>query len=47
MIAEKMETVADFIFMGFKITTDGDCSHKIERCLLLERKAMTQTQIVY
>ena len=36
-----METVADFIFLGSKITTDGDCSHEIKRHLLLERKAMT------
>ena len=35
-----METVRDFIFMGSKITVDGDCSHKVKRCLLLERKAM-------
>ena len=35
------ETVADFIFGGSKITADGDCSHKIKRCLLLERKVMT------
>ena len=40
-MAEKMETVTDFIFLGSKITVDGDCSHKIKRCLLLERKAMT------
>ena len=38
---EKMETVADFIFLGSKITADGDYSHEIKRCLLLERKAMT------
>ena len=38
---ETMETVTDFIFMGFKITADGDCSHEIKRCLLLGRKAMT------
>ena len=38
---ETMETVADFIFLGSKITTDGDCSHEIKRCLLLRRKAMT------
>ena len=38
---EKMETVTDFIFLGSKITTDGDCSHKIKRHLLLGRKAMT------
>ena len=35
------ETVADFIFGGSKITADGGCSHEIQRCLLLERKAMT------
>ena len=37
---ETMETVADFIFGGSKITADGDCSHEIKRCLLLRRKAM-------
>ena len=36
-----METVADFIFLGSKITVDGDCSHEIKRRLLLARKAMT------
>ena len=36
-----MERVRDFIFLGFKITADGDCSHEIKRHLLLERKAMT------
>ena len=36
-----METVTDFIFLGSKITVDGDCSHEIKRCLLLRRKAMT------
>ena len=36
----KMETVADFIFLGSKITADDDCSHEIKRCLLLRRKAM-------
>ena len=36
-----MEAVTDFLFLGFKITTDGDCSHEIRRCLLLGRKAMT------
>ena len=35
-----MEVVADFIFLGFKITSDGDCSHEIKSCLLLGRKAM-------
>ena len=38
---EKMETVADFIFLDSKITAESDCSHKIKRCLLLGRKAMT------
>ena len=38
---ETMEMVTDFIFLSFKITEDGDCSHKIKRCLLLGRKAMT------
>ena len=37
---ETMETVRDFIFLGSKITADGDCSHKIKRCLLLGRQAM-------
>ena len=36
-----METVTDFIFLGSKITVDGDCSHEIKVCLLLIRKAMT------
>ena len=38
---ETVETVRDFIFLGSKITADGDCSHEIRRCLLLGRKAMT------
>ena len=38
---ERMETVRDLIFLGSKITADGDCSHEIKRCLLLWRKAMT------
>ena len=38
---ETVETVADFIFRGSKITADGDCSHEIKRCLLLGRKVMT------
>ena len=37
---EKVEAVRDFIFLGSKITADGDCSHELERCLLLGRKAM-------
>ena len=38
---ETVETVADFIFLGSKITAHGDCSHEIKRCLLLGRKIMT------
>ena len=38
---ETMEIVTDFIFLGSKITADGDCSHEIKRCLLLGRKALT------
>ena len=40
---EKMETVTNFIFLSSKITADGDCSHESKRCLLLGRKAMTNT----
>ena len=43
---ETMETVTDFTFLGSKITTDGDCSHEIKRCLLLGRKAMTNLDSV-
>ena len=43
---KKMETVTDFIFLGFKITADGDCSHEIKRCMLLGRKAMTNLNTV-
>ena len=39
---ETVETVADFIFFGSKITADGDCSHEIKRCLILGRKVMTK-----
>ena len=38
---DKMETIAGFIFLGFKITADGDCNHEVKRHLLLGRKAMT------
>ena len=38
---EKMEVVTDFLFLGSKITANGDCSHEIRRCLLLVRKTMT------
>ena len=42
-----METVADFIFLGSKITADGDCSHEIKRCLLLGRKVMTNLDNIF
>ena len=41
-----MKTVTDFIFLGSKITADGDCRHEIKRCLLLERKTMTNLESV-
>ena len=41
-----MKRVADFIFFGFKITADGDCSHEIKKCLLLGIKAMTSLESV-
>ena len=43
---ETMETVRDFIFLGSKITADGDCSHEIQRHLLLGRKAMTNLDVL-
>ena len=43
---ETMETVTDFIFLGSKITADGDCSHEIKRCLLLGRKVMTNLESI-
>ena len=46
MDEEKVKTVTDFIFLGSKITMDGDCSQKIKRCLLLGRKAMTNLDSV-
>ena len=42
-----METVTDFIFLGSKITADGDCSHEIKRCLLLGRKVMTKLDSIF
>ena len=42
-----VETVSDFIFLGSKITADGDCSHKIKRCLLLGRKVMTNLESIF
>ena len=44
---ERVETVSDFIFGGSKITADGDCSHEIKRCLLLERKLMTNLDSIF
>ena len=43
---ETMETMTDFIFLGSKITADGDCSHEIKRCLLLGRKPMTNLALL-
>ena len=43
---EKVETVTEIIFLGSKITTDGDCSHKVKRHLLLGRKAMTNLESI-
>ena len=43
---ETVETVSDFMFLGSKITADGDCSHEIKRCLLLERKARTNSESI-
>ena len=44
---ETVETVSDFIFLGFKITEDGDCSHEIKRRLLLGRKVMTNLDSIF
>ena len=44
---ETVETVSDFIFLGFKITADGDCSHEIKRRLLLGRKVMTNLDSIF
>ena len=44
---ETVETVADFTFWGSKITADGDCSHEIKRCFLLERKVMTNLDSIF
>ena len=43
---ETMETVSDFIFLGYKITADGDCSQEIKRCLLLGKKVMTNLESI-
>ena len=42
-----METVSDFIFLGSKITADGDCSHEIKRCVLLGRQVMTNLDSIF
>ena len=44
---ETVETVSDFIFLRSKMTADGDCSHEIKRCLLLERKVMTNLDSIF
>ena len=44
---ETVETVSDFVFLGSKITADGDCSHEIKRCLLLGRKVMTNLDNIF
>ena len=44
---ESMKTVTDFIFLGSKITADGDCSHEIKRCLFLGSKAMTNLDSIF
>ena len=47
LYGETVETVSDFIFLGSKITADGDCSHEITRCLLLGRKVMTNLDSIF
>ena len=44
---ETVDTVADFVFLGSKITVDGDCSHEIKRCLFLGRKVMTNLDSIF
>ena len=44
---ETVETVGDFIFLGYKITSDGDCSHEMKRCLLLGKKVMTNLDSIF
>ena len=44
---ETMETVTDYIFLGSKITADGDCSHEIKRCFLLDRKVITKLDSIF
>ena len=47
MDGETVETVSDFVFLGSKITADGDCSHEIKSCLLLGRKVMTNLDSIF
>ena len=47
MVGGTVETVVDFIFLGSKITAEGDCSHEIKRCLLLGRKVMTHLDSIF
>ena len=47
MNGETVETVSDFVFLGSKITADGDCSHEIKRCLLLGRKVMSNLDSIF
>ena len=47
IVGETMETVTDLIFLGSKITADGDCSHEIKRCVLLGRKVMTNLDSIF
>ena len=47
VVGETVETVSDFIFLGSKITADGDCSHEIKRHLLLRRKVMTNLDSIF
>ena len=47
IVGETVKTVTEFIFLGSKITTDGDCSHENKRCLLLGRKAMTNLDRIF
>ena len=44
---ETVEPVADFLFLGSKITADGDCSHEMKRCLLIRRKVMTNLDSIF
>ena len=44
---DTVETVTDFLFLGFKLTADGDCSHEMKRCLLLGRKVMTNLDSIF